>query len=861
MNLKRILALALAVVITAGSFGALAVTAGAETVETTDSYVLNFSPDNLSGYAYNKPYWFTTPFTVNHRITYEDGTEYYDGGNFPEVFNLINTTKLAAGGEGAYASILAYCTDASTGTVGNTSYRRINLEDSAYYESGAAGRIRSVFMNGFPSVDAEQLQANANIWLKGQGMPEIQGLQSGEAILATQVTIWKLANGENYTINSFFDGMQDMTESWLGDYLDQIIDTSTVSQQETEHTAQNIESLFNYLYNLQPMGPQRDAVSEFSFERVVYHAVKAADGTYTVTVDFTVNTQIGSGDTLTLSATCGEQVVNQSLTQAGAYSVTFEELTERIPVKLEINGYQLGGDVYLFDAEGDRRASQSMVGYDDSLLPVHGEIEVTPDRVLNIYKTTSEENGKIPLANIEFEIYFVANMAQIESADPETRVELSEKPTAEEIAAYQTPENWIATVKTDVQGFATFNFTKAGQPDGVYLVVERDNAATTGPVEPFFVIIPGTTENEDGFAYTVNVNPKNVTEVGPDISKDVTKLDNNSDSYDVDEEHIWIIRGGVPAGIADAEKYEITDVIDYRLTYTKGSPVVKLFNRAGEELELTAGTHYTLSEGTVEKEFDEVGIKTVDRFAVALTKEGMAFVAANLGAGEANPEIRVYFKAAINSNAEVGEEIPNQAHLDYTNSAGVDYESDSDIPEVHTGGLNILKTDKDDVPLAGAVFRIAREATEEELLDETVEKQVLNVEGNALNVVFEDFYTTSDLSGEKADAVTTGEDGEAVIYGLAYGTYYIVETKAPDGYNLLTAPIRVEISATSHLKEADGVLDVDGQVIDSVVTVINTRFVLPETGGMGTTLFTVVGLGVIAMASVLLLCGGRKKKV
>lgn len=861
MNMKRIFALALAVILTAGTLSGIALTANAETVTETDSYVLNFSPEELTDYAYNRPYWYTTPFTVNHHVTEDDGTLYYDGGNFPEVFNLINTTKLEETGEAAYASILAYCTDASTGTVKNTSYRRINLEDSTYYENGVAGKIRAVYLKGFPNLEVAAIQESANAWLKGQGLPEIQGLQSGEAILATQIAIWKLANGDHYTINKFFDGMQDLEEDWLGDYLSaQVVDTSTASQQETEHTAQNIESLFNYLYNLDAMAPQYDAVSEYSFERPVYNATRQDDGTYTVTVDFAVNTQIGAGDTLTLSAACGDQVKSQPLTQSGDYSVTFEGLADRLAVTLEINGYQQGGDVYLFDPEGGRHASQSMVGYDNSLLPVHGEIEVTPDRVLNIYKTTSEEDGKIPLANIEFDLYLVATMVEIESTDPETRVELSEKPTPEEIAQYQIPENWVATLKTDVQGFATYNFTDAGKPDGVYLVVEQHSAATTGPVEPFFIIVPGTTDTEDGFAYTINVNPKNVTEAGPKIQKDVTKLDNNSDTYDVDEEHLWIIRGGVPSGIGDAEKYVITDTIDYRLTYVKGSPVVKLYNKAGEELTLTALTHYTLAEGTVDKEFEEVGVKTVDRFTVSLTAEGMAYVAANLGTGEETPEIRVYFTASINTNAEMGVEIPNQAHLDYTNSAGIDYEADSDIPEVHTGGTNILKTDKDDAPLAGAVFKIAREATEAELADESVVKEILTVNGTALNVVFVDFYPTADLSGEKATQVTTDENGEAVLYGLAYGTYYILETKAPEGYNLLTAPIQVEISETSHLKAADGVLDTEDQVIDSVITVINTRFVLPETGGMGTTLFTVTGIGVIAVAAVMLLFTGKKKR-
>ncbi len=480
-----------------------------------------------------------------------------------------------------------------------------------------------------------------------------------------------------------------------------------------------------------------------------------------------------------------------------------------------------------------------MIGYDNSRLPVHGEVVASPERVINILKTTSSDDGKMPLANIEFELYKVASMAQLESGE----VVLSEKPTVEEIQTYKVSENLIATLKTDVQGLATYNFTKNNQPDGVYMVVELYSAATTGPVDPFFIIVPGTTESGDGHVYTITVNHKKTTETGPDIKKDVTELDNDHDSYDVDELHTWIIRAGVPAGIGTAQKYIITDTIDYRLTYTKGSPVVKLFTKAGEELTLTPDTHYSLNEGTV-----EVDGRTVDQFSVSLTAEGMAYVAENLGSGSHIPEIRVYFTAAINSNASLGEEIPNDAHLDYTNSAGVDYDADSDVPEVHTGGTNILKTDTKGSPLAGASFKIAREATEEELADDTITKETLNVDGKTLTVVFVDFYSTKDLSGEKTDEVTTDENGAAIIYGLAYGTYYIVESKSPAGYNLLTAPIVVQIDGESHLDE-------------NVIKVINTKFVMPETGGIGTTVFTATGLVIIGSAVLLLIFNSKKRKV
>lgn len=847
---KRVGALLLALMLILTAVPGLVPAASAEEVEQTNAYVLNYAPDSLTAdYQYSQTYMYTTPFTVNHTVVYGDGSS-YTGGNFPEIFNLINTTKLSLGGDGAYASIAAYCTDAATGIRKNTSYRRINLEDSTYYKSGAAGKIRAVILNSFPRVSVETIEANANIWLQGQGLPVINGLQSGEAILATQITIWELANADNYTINKFFDGMADLRNDY-GDYLDNVADTTNVDQQETESTPQNIESLYHYLYNLNSVAPKYDAVSEASFENPVYTAVKESDGTYTITAAANINTQVGVDDALTITATCADQVQSQSVTAADRYSFTFQGLTDRVEVTLEINGYQCGGDVYLFDAEGERNVSQTLVGYDDSRLPVHGEITVTPDRVLNIFKSTSEASGKMPLANITFHIYKVATMEQLESGE----VKLSAQPSETEIAAYQTAGNLIASLVTDVQGFASYNFTEHGQPDGVYMIAEQFSSATTGAVEPFFVTIPGTTEDGSGYAYTVNINPKNVTETGPDIQKDVTKLDNNSDSYDVGQTHTWIIRGGIPAGIANGQKYVITDTIDYRLTYEKGSPAVMLATKAGTELELQNNVHYVLTEGTVEKDG-----RTLDCFTVSLTPAGMAYAASNQGSGESTAEIRVYFKAVINENAQMGTTIPNTAHLEYTNSAGVEYKDDSDVPEVHTGGIHILKTDTSDTPLAGAIFKIAREATEAELSDTAVTKEILNVGGKELSVVFVEFHAAADMSDKKTPEVTTGEDGQAVFYGLAYGTYYLVETKAPEGYNLLTQPITVEINESSHLTKADGWENAEGEVIDNTIHVVNTKFILPETGGMGTTVFTVAGILIIGAACLLLL-SNRKKKV
>lgn len=755
LHIKPVATLLAALMLVGSPLGKLGVTASAVDTAVTNSYVLRFAPEpQVLDYPYDQPYLYTTPFTVDHIITKATGEEYYAGRSFPEVYNLINTTKLDQDGEEVYASIAAYSADASASIWDNSSFRRINLEDAGYFPIGAAGRIRAVVLHGYPNVDTADLEAAANEYLREMELPEIVDLQSGEAILGTQIAIWKLANGEDYIINSFFGGMQDLRASWLGDYLCDVVYPENENQIETEHTARNIESLYTYLYNLEPVTPLYDAVSEATFENPVCTAVLEKDGSYTITVTVTVNTSVGDGDALSLSAACGEETSVQEVTAAGTYSETFRGVPERLPVKLELNGYQYGGDVYLFDAEGDRGECMSMVGWDDSRLPVHGQLLVPSD-------TAQMTISAVTLSRME-----------------------------------------------------NGSGKRGGSP------------------------------TESGSAAQI-----------ADIRKDVGELDCNSAALDMGVYHTWIIRGSIPEGIANADRYMITDTIDYRLTYQKASPLVKLYTKAGEELLLRMGTHYALTESKVTD-----GGNIVDQLSVAMTAEGMTFVADNLGTGSETAEIRVYFQAMINENASMGESIPDNAHLNYTDAAGTVYEADSDIPEVHTGGINLRKTDTAKSALAGASFKVAREATDEELADARISKEILEIEEDALWVVYVDFHATADLSKEKITEVTTDENGKASMYGLAYGTYYIVETRAPTGYNLLTQPIAVIIDETSHLTVADGWRNTAGEVVDNTVYVINTKFILPDTGGMGTTHFTVAGVGIILTAGMLLLMN-RKRRI
>ena len=769
-----------------------------------DGYVLHIA---------REAYVCASPFVADFTLTGEDGQTVFSGEDFVEVYHLT-----ADGAGEQDVSIAAYSVNPDAETPEKTGYRRVGLEDSGCFSTETAGKLRAVVQWSYPHKDVSAIQAAANPWLLSRGLPEIRHLQRGEAVLAAQLAIWELTNPGKFSVNDYLSRWEDMTTPGWRNYLKKVTNADISSELLTEDSAANVAGVYRYLCSLKPAAPGCETVSDATLQNPFYTAVKEPDGTYTVTVRVDVQTTVGSLDALTLSADCGGQVETQTVTEAGSCTVSFSGLTDRPEVTLEITGTQHGGDVYLFEGENHK-----LLGFDDSILPVHGSLLVKPDCIVNI--SEYEETSGLPLANIRFDLYRAATREQLESGD----FFLSSISDETAMKDYRTPGNLVTILTTDIHGLASYNFTANNQPEGVYLVVQRAESEAAEISAPFFLVVPGTGV-DGGNAYTLNVRPTNTLETAPSAGVNVAEIGCTSGSFDVGQVHTWILRASVPAGIRTAQKYTITGSADENLMLEDSAPSVTLLTRAGTEIDLTEDDHYAVSrsEGSGE-------------ISVSLTPAGMAYAASNQGEGACTPEIRARFQASIRENAGLDAPIPCIASVSYLNSAGVFYEAQSEAGEVHTGGIHLFVSDEAGQPLSGASFRLVRAEYENTALKN----------GTETNAAFVNFLTGS--GGKPVSEVTTGEDGRAFLWGVAYGRYYLVQTKAPEGRDKLSQPAAVTVSASSHLTAQDGWQDARGMTVDNTVNLVNREETLPKTGDVSAVVFVVAGSILIGAICALIL--------
>lgn len=797
-----------------------------------------------------------------------------------------------------------YCCDQETDYNSGIYYKRLNLENSEYYDDVQARKIRAIVTNSYPYVSLDTMREK----LAESKFAYANEIDRAEAITAVQAAIWGCANGLDNAYNQTRKITKDLWGGAMHNFtaeMSEAIQNQGSGYKKYEEVGTRINALIDHLLSLEETYAE-DAAIIISKLEMNGKTVQVNEDTVNLKLNLELNNS-GSGydDKIEITVSSSIETVNFDV-ELGKEQYTVD-ITAAIndEIKAVVSGTQvLPKDVYFYapepaDVDGDgvatsREVSQNLVGVAVGPTSVYAEASmIVQERIINFEKTTTDNQYKKPLEGIVFDIYyagtvdeytqFVENYVKdneaVKGVEAKKVAEMAQDAFEEEMAEKVKAGaiELVETVTTDITGKAVYNITRDGQDDGIYLIIEREHPAVKTPLAPFVVAVPMTAEDGSGLKYEVNLQPKNEVYT-PVINKDVIEIDNDSASVDAAENFTWIVRTNIPKDIENAKSYVITDTIDYRLTYA-GNLVVKVEEKTAEadnsdvttdaddavtdeavdnvlvlEEDYTVivkgdGAEAVAAAGVVEGEVPDAGvvdISTAD-LIVELTKDGMKKVAELAKNAQNDMEIRVYFDTFVDKDAMVGEKIPNQATLIYTNSANFEFEVESDEPIVYTCGISLEKYDAKnrDILLDGAEFMLARLATEEEVADPDIKTETLVLsKGKTANVIYVEFYDSEDWTQDKVQVVTT-VNGKALLYGLEKDTYYLVETKAPEGYNLLSYPIPVTLDEVSH---------------KNIVAVANSNnFVLPGTGGIGTTIFTLVGAA-MTLGSGAVLAGKKRKE-
>lgn len=346
---------------------------------------------------------------------------------------------------------------------------------------------------------------------------------------------------------------------------------------------------------------------------------------------------------------------------------------------------------------------------------------------------------------------------------------------------------------------------------GLYIVTAHSNGYTYLPMAAYM------NTNGDNVAVVAKGAKDQLNKKVADSGQSVAPGDEVS--YTIDEEYLYI------APNANPKTFTITDKLTNG-TFKENSVKVVLKNSINDE----TGTELTENDYGINNYANGTDL-TVD-------------FSNHYNSAYAGKIVVITYTAIA---GKVTTEAPLTNHASSSNGTGK-------IVEVKPVSFKVIKVDKDnkDKKLPDAEFQIYKSANQGDT--------------NAVALTLENKSTVYGIP--VGNVIKTGANGEASVNNLdAQATYYVKETKAPNGYSLNDFAYQL---TGADVKAAGTTTETEGKVTYTVQTYTYTNFAditvkdsklsaLPSTGGIGTTIFTIVGCGIMIAAAGLFFASRRKE--
>lgn len=397
---------------------------------------------------------------------------------------------------------------------------------------------------------------------------------------------------------------------------------------------------------------------------------------------------------------------------------------------------------------------------------------------------------------------------------------------------------WDST-KTDYEAFAkdalTYAREKSIAPAKPAVTASEDGTVSFSELPLGYYLVDssaGALCSLDTTDKDVTIQEKNgVPSVKKEVQEDSTNNYDNSNTADIGQTVNFKTTITAQAG---AQNYVLHDKMSDGLTFLKST--VKVQRQVGSATPTNVDSEYTVKTDGLSESTPNVctfHIEFNQTFCDTL---------------QANEKIIITYSATLNENAKVGtSENTNETWLMYGENSSI--KSNEDSTKTFTYKIPVFKYTKKDGTnkgLSGAIFTLSKNSNG----------------GNPIELVkitaTEDTYRVAKETEEagitKITQVTTPENGKFTIQGLDADTYYLTETKQPDGYNKLSKAVKIEIDKDGNIKVDDGTSST------SLVEVENkSGSLLPSTGGRGTTLFYILGAILVVGSGVVLITKKRMK--